>query len=272
MQFIRPVFGPKDRISAVYKITIDGKWIYIGSSVNVKNRISRWVCSITLGKYFKNKNMRLVLKKESVVEFEVIEKVLDESIVRDTENHYLRDNKDNEFLLNRCPDATNNKNIKPYFGQTFKEKTKSTYVVPRKPIAQFDLNGNLIAKYESIADACRKLNTGEKNVRLYLKGKKGPFKKTIFKEISSDGSFVEPPKFKRKTPVYPQKRTGPSLRGGKNGMARAVGMFDKSGVFIKRFEAISDAARFINGAGQGISDVLGKRRKVYKGLIWKYCA
>lgn len=49
-----------------------------------------------------------------------------------------------------------------------------------------------------------------------------------------------------------------------------VSMYDKNGNHIKDFKSISDAARYIQGNVQNISQCLHNKRDFYKGYIWKF--
>lgn len=266
MEFITPELKS---CAAVYKITIDGKWFYIGSSINIKARIGRWTSCLRLGRHFKNKNIRLVLKKNSVIRFEIIEIVDEKSVLRDKETKHIRANQENNCLLNRCPDANSPKGIRPYFG--YEPRIKITGPITQsKPIAQFDINGRLIAKFPSIRAACRALKMKDEVVRHQLAGKRGPYKKTVFKKISNDGNFIDPPKFVRKKPDKIKRGPRPDLRGAKNAKSKAVEMHSQDGAFIGRFESILEAQRKTGVLSQSIHKALAGKRRIASGYVWKY--
>lgn len=272
MKIIHPTFDSKEDYAAVYQIIIDYKWVYFGSSIGVKKRISRWKCGFNNPKHLKNINIKQILTPNSIIEFTILELAGSEEEVRRRENHYLTIHKDNPNLLNRCPDATNNKGIKPYFGYTPPSIKKSERGVIVKPVAHFNSEGILIGKYPSIQAAARNLGIGEKNIRKFVNGKKGPYKKTTFKVINPDGSFLEPPKFIPKW--NPNKTIGIRTKGkfgGAHNTAKKISCYTINGDLVKTYGAVVEAAKELKTTAQFIHSALSNQRRTAKGYIWKYC-
>lgn len=271
MEFIAPPFNPKKDFAAVYKIIIDTKWFYVGSSINVRKRILRWKWALSSGRGFKNKNIRLILNRESTISFSILEVVDNVGIIRDRENYYLSA-LENDFMLNRCPDANSPKNLKPYFGYEPRINISGPQT-PKKPVAQFGKNGKLIAQYPSIGAACKALKINSREITDYIKGKKGPFKGNTFKLISEDGSYITGPIFKKKSPpgnTLFGELSKEKYIGSNSPVARKVSMYSKNGIFIKEFGAVVEAAREFGISSQNIHAAISGFRPSAKGYIWKY--
>jgi hypothetical protein len=256
---------------AVYKLTFDAHWFYIGSSENVRRRFVRWKCTLKLGKHFKSINIKQILPTTNVIEFSIVEFATDKATVRDRENYYLS-LYDGDMLLNRCPDAYTPKGMRPYFGYVKKKKQpRGGAVSPHKPIAQFDKSGKAIAVFQSILAASRALKIKDSAIRHILKGQSGTAKKSTFKLILPDGSYIDPPKFIRKPT---SKAVIDNLKGkyvgGLSPRAKKVSMYSLDGKFIKTFDAVRDAARAVGVNSQNIQSVLRGDRPTSKGYIWKY--
>ena len=50
----------------------------------------------------------------------------------------------------------------------------------------------------------------------------------------------------------------------------AVSMYSKDGVHLMDFESVTDAANYVGGCFQNISQCLHNKRDYYKGYIWKF--
>ena len=73
------------------------------------------------------------------------------------------------------------------------------------------------------------------------------------------------------------KCLGNDKTGEKSARAKSVGAYDKSGNLIYCFGALSDAARYFCGENDNyrhkqncIYRVIIRKRKTYKGFVWKY--
>ena len=255
-------------------MTIDDKWIYIGSSVNIRKRLIHWICALKLGKHYRNKNIRQVVNSESKIRFKILEKVTDKSTIRFRETHHLSCQKDNPLLLNRCPEGHTNAGIRPYFGQVFKEYKKSDYIVPKKPIAQFYANGTFIQIFPSITSAAAALKIKTSAIHKILNGKQGSHKGTIFKLVNPDGSYKEPIKFIPK-PNLGGKRLAEISKGkfgALNHKSRAIAAYTADGTLFKKFGAILEAERILGIKSQNIHAILSGRQKTAKGFTFQYCS
>lgn len=264
----------KSSYAAVYQMTIDDKWIYIGSSINIRKRLIHWICALKSGKHYKNKNIRQVVGSESKIRFNILEKVANKSTIRLRETHHLSCQKDNPLLLNRCPEGHTNAGIRPYFGQVLKEYKKSDYIVPKKPIAQFYANGTFIQIFPSITSAATELKIKTSAIHKILNGKQGLHKGTTFKLVNPDGSYQEPLKFIPKPNLGGCRLVEISKGkfGSLNHKSRAIAAYTQDGALLKKFEAVLEAERILGIKSQNIHAVLSGKRKTVKGLTFKYCS
>lgn len=237
----------------VYKIVFNDTWFYIGSSVDLKRRLGNWKHYISgkSKKKRKNRSIDYILPAVTKVRFEILEFV--GCGQKEREDAIIKENFNNQYCINIVSDGGR----KLPLGVIRREKNKKGGLpVPKKPIAQFTLDGSLVAKHESILAASIAVNCKTDNIRSVIQGAASRYKNWLFKQIAADGSYIEPPKFKKKL--------------GK--IALRVNQYDKNGVFIASFESANEAAAKVNGNRRNIhKQIQGKgRMKSYKGFIFKY--
>lgn len=199
MEFIKPKFGVHDKPAGVYKITFDDTWFYIGSSTNLKNRIRKWIFSLSTGKDFKSKNIKHILPGISVIKFEVIKIYATTSLIRSSETKHITKHWNNPLFLNRCPNAEKNTGLRPdYLGKIVKEK--SPKIDTSKKVAVFNLQDQLIKVCKSYGECSRDFKIDHENIWRILSGVRGqPVKLNCkLKIVNIDGTFSEPPTFLRK--------------------------------------------------------------------------
>jgi len=159
MEFIHPTAGTKDVI-AVYKITFDDKWFYIGSSGDLQNRIHAWQTMLRDIKRVRYKKLRDIFNSISIAKLEVL-KTLEPvpknyDAIREWERSEILENYDNPLLLN-----------------TLKE------TLPSRPVSQ--LKGREIILFNSISDAAKHNNVCYQTMKNILNGNLGYYKGYIFK-------------------------------------------------------------------------------------------
>ena len=264
MQFIMP--AALENVPAVYKITIDDQWFYIGSSKSLKKRIWRWKCSFAKPRHLKNSNIKRVFTDSSKIEFSVIERVDTTDSLRSIETRHIQANWDDPGLLNLCPSGEN------YFGRRkpmgWVEKFKNA-PTPPKPVAQFDFNGPLLRIFPSLRAASRELEMDMQDISAILKGKRGPTRSgTTFKQIKPDGSYIDPPVFIKK-PSHQKGCKCIGKTGAERSQARKVAAYTLDGVLVKVYGAITVAAKEVGTKHQHIHAVLRGERRSCKGYVWK---
>lgn len=194
MEFILPELRGKK--CGVYRILFDDKWVYIGGSVNLKNRMSNWVFRMNNPTVLKNRNIKYILPTISTVKFNVVE-FCDESLLRHKETSYIGKLWEHKFLLNLCPDAScnNGKRVPHLIPVIVKEKGPIS--LPKK-VAVFDKRGNFIKVFDSFGSCSKSYNIKSEIIHKILSGKRGQHTRLTLKLINDDGSFSDPPVFKRK--------------------------------------------------------------------------
>lgn len=238
----------------VYKVTINDKWFYIGSSIDLKRRLSCWKHILKHGKYLsKNGNLKFIHSDIATVKFEVLEYVTPDVNPKTVENRYIKKEFDNEFCLNISDNAFfSTKNKKPY-GYIPKPQKVKNAPTPPKPMGYFK-NGILIQVFNSVSEASRKTGCNDTSISQIATGKQGPYKKCyIFKYQNKDGSFVEPPLFI-------------------NTSERPIKQYDINGNFIKEYKSIASAAIELKCQRNNLMKVLQGHYgyKTCKGFVFKY--
>lgn len=243
-------------LCGVYKIVVNERWFYIGSSVDLKRRLSTWKHYFNNPQvYSKNRSICLIMKIAEEIRFEIVEAVTDGSNPKIREDQYIKAYFDDENCLNLVPDAVNGRGRKLPIGVLRRDKKLRGEPTKSKRVAQFDLNGNLVMRHQSIGAAARYLKCKADPIRWILQGEQGAYKGYVFKQILEDGSFIEPPKFIRK------EREG-----------RLFYQIGGSGDIIKSFTSTRKAAKAVGGSHRNIQKVLNgvRKYKTVKGYSFKY--
>jgi|GEM_PF-726042 len=119
----------------------------------------------------------------------------------------------------------------------------------RKSISQYDLNGNLIANYNSITEAAKILTITVGLITTNLKHKTKMCKGYMFTYINE-----KPKKYIVERKLY----------------VKAVLKFDVNGMFLNEYVSIKEASKINNVQRTSISANLNGKYKTAGGYIWKY--
>jgi hypothetical protein len=270
LKIIRPKFKFKEWPSGVYRITFDGKYFYIGSSPNVRNRISQWVTRLQNGIY-KNRNIAKVAPSASVISFEVLERTPPNDVLG-REDFYIKANWGNPYFLNLCPSAFCNSGLKLSEDQSLAisarnrnisiEEAKSIIQLEEMerikratPVACFDDRGNFLYKYESVKEASDALNISTRKIRSYLSGEKLlPIRGLSFSKINEDGN-ITPPIIR----IHPSKLLGIK-----------IAQYDTKGNIIKVFDSQRELLKALKIDSRNFRRVLTGEYKQWKGSVFKY--
>lgn len=256
---------------AVYKIVINENWFYYGSSVNLKSRLSQWRYKFNTGNLHKNRSMLFIFPQVNTVRFEVIEQVPLQTDPKSVEDKYIKLHHENPLCLNISYDSFKSiKNGKLPYGVTLKEKVKSTYIAPKKKIAQFK-NGVLIKIHESIRATVRELGIRDTCINGIIKGERGLYKGFDFKQVLEDGAIIDHPAFIPKPQV---------LFGGKiYNPAKPVNQIDIHGNIVDTHPDFRTAAKRIGVSSRYLYSLISGKwygrngkppGKTAKGYIFKY--
>lgn len=144
----------------IYKIKINNK-IYIGSSVNVKNRLRVHLQTLK-GKKHHNKTMQNLFNKygENEIYFELVEEC-EKDILIDREKYYMNILKP---YINHILDPvklTRDDTFKKRISESKKEYYKTNDPVNIKVVYQYNLEGLYLNEYKSVTEAAKSITTEE---------------------------------------------------------------------------------------------------------------
>jgi hypothetical protein len=144
----------------------------------------------------------------------------------------------------------------------------------RKSVIQYDEYGNFIEKFNSIKEASAKLLINRKSIENCARGESKTAGGFLWKfyDNSNSNEKVEPiEKYKpgRKQGSIPWNK-GIKIEMGCNSKNKNVLQFDKMGVFIKKWECISQVVKELNINRDGIENCARGKSKSSAGFIWKY--
>lgn len=172
MEFISPKFNLRNHPAGVYKMTFNGTWFYIGSSMNLRVRISNWKIYLRTKKQLHD-NILAIYDKINNVLFEVIEFGNEKTEVRLLEQRHINAFKGDKFLLNCNPTVI-------------------------KRIAKFSLDNNLIEIFNTKIEACESLKCRDTHINEHLIGLRSRVSGFILKEVDENGNIIESIKYKSK--------------------------------------------------------------------------
>ena len=124
-----------------------------------------------------------------------------------------------------------------------------------RSILQYSLCGELIEKFNSIEDACRKYDCNHSNIIACINGRT----KTSYGFIwvyDGDEEIAD--------------KRSKILRAYVNPKSKPIFQCDSSGQVIKRFQSVSKAAACLNASAGTICMALNGKRKTAYGYTWKY--
>lgn len=124
----------------------------------------------------------------------------------------------------------------------------------KTPVNQYDLDGNFIKRFESIASAVKAVNGHDGTIQRAAKLKNG-FKSFGFMwRYDKDASSTVGPAISKRLP-------------NKN---RAVNQYDLDGNFIKTWESGQKASLKLGLLKSKISNCCNKKRKTHGGFLWEF--
>jgi hypothetical protein len=175
------------------------------------------------------------------------------------------------YYINRYSNENSTYNINLHSNKIYKNPIK-------KPVYQIDNNFNIIAEFDSVAEATSKMlydleDLGEtidinnpsilQLIYVCLEGKRNNAFGYFWCKKSDYKIGWKPKELKRK------KREMGKLGSNKLG-SNKIFQYDLKGNFIKEWESMSEASKELNIHQTLISDVCRGKNKTTKGFIWKY--
>ncbi len=277
-QFIVPQTPRGEVICAVYKMIFDDGSYYIGSTINLTQRINGWRFKLNSG-IDKNYRVTAAFKASDTVTFEILE-IIDDPVFRKfREDGYIKINFGKPLCLNIASNSINNLGIKQN-----PNKKVSTYWY--KAVAKIDDLGRIIETYSSVREANEKNNT--QSVSECFKNSLRKVHGMMFRELDKDGNVVPAPfvplrerkprrigykisesakhkirernKIKRLSPDYT-----PPLS------AKVLHQYTLSGNFVQSYPSIMHAARAMGSNIDTFRKAIKKSPNNFtKGYVWKY--
>lgn len=127
----------------------------------------------------------------------------------------------------------------------------------RKPILQYDLQGNFIKEWESSRDIKRELNIDDSTIRHCCRGDK---------KYKSSKSFIWI--YKKSKSINNKIEVYCNNIGKYN--AKSVNQYDLQNKFIKKWDSALQAAKSLGFNPSHIRECCKGKNKYSKGFIWKY--
>jgi group I intron endonuclease len=133
----------------------------------------------------------------------------------------------------------------------------------RRKVGQYNLDGELIAIYESLTLAVKEVNGSHSSISNCCKGVKGykTHKGFIWKFLDDKVSQ------KRKSRIYTEEEKEKRKR---NYIGKAIVQYDLNDVIIKQYESIAEAIKAVSSNRTSIRDALNGKQNTAAGYKWKY--
>ena len=244
----------KEKLCGIYLIkNIINNKIYIGKSVNIKNR---WKSHRYKLNNFKHINIYLQREwikygKNNFI-FEIIE-ICDVLCLSEREIFYISLYNSANNILGYNLTSGGEKFL---FNEEIKVKMRNNKNIKKNPVLQFDMNGNLLNSWESIYEIERILGINTKNIREACKRKHK--KKTSFNNIWIYKSEYE--------------KNGLDLNYFiiRKSNAKPVCQFDLNNNFIAEYKSAREANKITGISYKNISRCCTGERNNTCGYIWKF--
>lgn len=281
-QFIFPELGVGSQFCGVYKMIFDCGSYYIGSALNLKQRMWGWKFKLNSG-VLKNYKITDAFNKTDSVKFEVLEIVDDPIMRRYREDGYIKIHYGKPGCLNIADNAFNNTGIKQNPNRK-RHKQRGTRVAKINDI------GEVLETYESITEANLANNTRKINDCFNDSLKK--IHGFMFRKLDGDGNII-PAKIKergkrkarkrgykvsekaRKNMIEARRRVAESGCAKLPAHTKQVVKYTIDGIEVCRFRSVGEASRslghkdtsnlrrLMNGKEKG-------RKGYHKGFFYKY--
>lgn len=247
----------------VYKHTAPNGKIYIG--ITGRDPLKRWAAGYGYETqvYF----WRAIVKYGWVnIKHEILLDNLSKEEAEQKEIEYIQKYKSNDinygYNIDLGYDHLNSKEIRQKISETKKGKKwserrrlaaiKYFEHLQGRTVYKYNKEGDLVHTFNNVSSAARDAKISTETLRSRLKSNK---KISRYNYYYSYGKFEE---------------MGIPFANG-NYVKAPIDMYDMSMNYIKTFNSISDALRFLGHKGSGhISDVCKGKRLSFKGYIWRY--
>ena len=145
-------------IECVYGLTFDKRKFYIGSTLNLKDRMYRHYYNLKVNSHHSSKLQRAFNKYKNL-NIIILDFNVDNANLSDLEIKYIKEYSSVTKGYNMIEDSKNYKNFKQSKTALINFKN-----VRSKRIIQLDLNGKFIAEYDSVSDAANAIDDQSTNI------------------------------------------------------------------------------------------------------------
>jgi len=153
-----------------------------------------------------------------------------------------------------------------YVGKEDVCKIMPEKIIEPSPIAVFDLEWNLIKRFQFKVEAAKFTDTDVSRINEFLRGYCSFIKGYKFKEIDYNGNFIEPTHFVSKKPPLKPKKIKQAVTPSK-----PLIQYDMQGNEKERFHSIGHLARVLKVDKKNLRTAINRNSKnQYKGFIYKY--
>jgi group I intron endonuclease len=280
-EFIFPEFQKGVQVCGIYKMIFDDGSYYVGSSLNLRQRMWGWKFKLNNG-VDKNYKVTAAFKNTFKVTFEIMEVVDDPIFRKFREDGYIKINIGKPLCLNIASSAYNNLGIKM-------RPNRKENKVWNKTIVKIDDYGNILDTYESIREA-NDMN-GTTSVSDCFKDCNRKVKGMMYRELDGDGNIVSPPFLEKKPRTHMRKgyklseeakqRIKDKLLLRKQSpdyvppklptQTKPINQYNLDGTLYKSHPSLMSAARELQVDSKNFKRQIKKSpRNYYKGFIFKY--
>lgn len=280
-EFIFPEFQKGVQVCGIYKMIFDDGSYYVGSSLNLRQRMWGWKFKLNTG-VDKNYRVTAAFKSTSKVVFEIIETIDDPIYRKFREDGYIKINIGKPLCLNIATSAYSNLGIK-------QNPNKKVNKMQYKAVVKIDDNGNILDTYESVREANEMNNTS--SVSDCFKDCNRKVKGVVYRELDSKGNIISPPVLERKPRKRRMKGYKFSEEAKKNRneklllrkqstdyvppklpiQTKPINQYNLDGTLYKSHPSLMSAARELQVDSKNFKRQIRKSpRNYYKGFIFKY--
>jgi len=250
---------PKRYRGVIYKYTFPNGKVYIGQTKNPRSRMAQHLSEKTGARNVAFWRAYKKFGQYTYDEIEIIEETTAEAL-RDKLNfleqlyieQYQSTNPNHGYNL------TSGGNV--FVVNEEGRKHMSDARTDKRPVLQYDLNGNFIAEYESTIAAAKSIGTSAGSIRSCCIGIASG-RKTKKVQIVKGYTF----RFKEDYPTCP-----PHIEFEITTTRKKILQFSLQGKFIKEWESIVDAETFMNYSGSGIRQCCYGKYRQSNGYMWRF--
>lgn len=220
----------------------DGIPVYVGKTKNLTRRIKEHLKDRKRKNCLFYKWLNKQIREDKAYYVDILEECNDENW-QEKEKYWIKHVKENNFPLKNMTEGGEGSKIYKRVNNL-----NCNFDIFKKPILQYDLDGNFVKEFTCVKDAANSVNTSTTCISRVAKGK---------------GKYANRFQWRYKTDNYPLKIEKCLSK------LKEVYQYDLNNNLLKIWESSCDIEKFFNLRKDKIQEIIKKKKPILNNFIWK---